>query len=126
MGGGCKGMWFLVLVLVGCFAITVLYREVSGPRGAAARDVMLGEMWAWGRSVGLAGVEASDLSVCMKSDFEGVVKILAQGFADTMTVGATPLQTIKAPHESQMILAHEHCRVGLRGYARFAGLSRQS
>ena len=33
-----KGIWFLVLVLVGCFAIgTVMYREVSGPRGERVR-----------------------------------------------------------------------------------------
>ena len=64
-----KGLWFLVLVLVGCFAIgAVQYREVSGPRGNEARESMLADMSAWGRSVGLVGVDARDLSVCVRSD----------------------------------------------------------
>ena len=64
-----KGLWFLVLVLAGCFAIgAVQYREVSGPRGNEARESMLADMSAWGRSVGLVGVDARDLSVCVRSD----------------------------------------------------------
>ena len=54
-------LWFLVLV--GCFA-TVL----SGLRGNEARESMLADMSAWGRSVGLVGVDARDLWVCVKSD----------------------------------------------------------
>ena len=87
-----KGVWFLVLVLVGCFAIgAVQYREVSGPRGGEAQETMLSDMSAWGRSVGLVGVDSRDLSVCVRSDLEGVVRSLAQGFADGLTAGAVPV-----------------------------------
>ena len=91
----CKGLWFLVLVLVGCFAIgAVQYREVSGPRGNEARESMLADMSAWGRSVGLVGVDARDLSVCVRSDLEGVVRNLAQGFADGLTAGAVEVTDV--------------------------------
>ena len=90
-----KGLWFLVLVLVGCFAIgAVQYREVSGPRGNEARESMLADMSAWGRSVGLVGVDARDLSVCVRSDLEGVVRNLAQGFADGLTAGAVEVTDV--------------------------------
>ena len=90
-----KGLWFLVLVLVGCFAIgAVQYREVSGPRGNEARESMLADMSAWGRSVGLVGVDARDLSVCVRSDLEGVVRSLAQGFADGLTAGAVEVTDV--------------------------------
>ena len=91
----CKGLWFLVLVLVGCFAIgAVQYREVSGPRGNEARESMLADMSAWGRSVGLVGVDARDLSVCVRSDLEGVVRNLAQGFAHGLTAGAVEVTDV--------------------------------
>ena len=90
-----KGLWFLVLVLVGCFAIgAVQYREVSGPRGNEARESMLADMSAWGRSVGLVGVDARDLSVCVRSELEGVVRNLAQGFADGLTAGAVEVTDV--------------------------------
>ena len=90
-----KGLWFLVLVLVGCFAIgAVQYREVSGPRGNEARESMLADMSAWGRSVGLVGVDARDLSVCVRSDLEGVVRNHAQGFADGLPAGAVEVTDV--------------------------------
>ena len=90
-----KGIWFLVLVLVGCFAIgAVQYREVSGPRGGEARESMLADMSAWGRSVGLVGVDARDLSICVRSDLEGVVRSLAQGFADGLIAGAVEVADV--------------------------------
>ena len=90
-----KGLWFLVLVLVGCFAIgAAQYREVSGLRGNEARESMLADMSAWGRSVGLVGVDARDLSVCVRSDLEGVVRNLAQSFADGLTAGAVEVTDV--------------------------------
>ena len=82
-------------MLVGCCAIgAVQYREVSGPRGNEARESMLADMSAWGRSVGLVGVDARDLSVCVRSDLEGVVRNLVQGFADGLTAGAVEVTDV--------------------------------
>ena len=76
-------------MLVGAFALGVVpYREVTGSRGPAAREAMLNDMSAWSRSVGLVGVGASELTVSVKSDIEGVVRNLAQSFADGLTAGA--------------------------------------
>ena len=58
---------------------------MSGFRAAAAKEAMLSDMSAWSRSVGLVGVASKDLTVSVKSDIEGVVRNLAQSFADGLT-----------------------------------------
>ena len=83
-------------MLVGCFAIgtvsfaigTVRYREVTGAQGGLAREAMISEMTTWGCSVGLVGVDDKDLSVSVRSNLEGVVRVLAQGFPNNICAGA--------------------------------------
>ena len=104
-----KGLAFLVLVLVGAFALGVVpYREVTGSRGPAAREAMLSDMSAWSRSVGLVGVGASELTVSVKSDIEGVVRNLAQSFADGLTAGA--IEVVDAPVGRHAVVAERAVR----------------
>ncbi|CAE7436593.1 unnamed protein product, partial [Symbiodinium sp. CCMP2592] len=104
-----KGLAFLVLVLVGAFALGVVpYREVSGSRGPAAKEAMLNDMSAWSRSVGLVGVAPSELTVSVKSDIEGVVKNLAQSFADGLTAGA--IEVVDAPVGRHAVVAERAVR----------------
>ncbi|CAE7685156.1 GIP [Symbiodinium sp. CCMP2592] len=104
-----KGLAFLVLVLVGAFALGVVpYREVSGSRGPAAKEAMLSDMSAWSRSVGLVGVAPSELTVSVKSDIEGVVKNLAQSFADGLTAGA--IEVVDAPVGRHAVVAERAVR----------------
>ena len=104
-----KGLAFLVLVLVGAFALGVVpYREVSGSRGAAAKEAMLSDMSAWSRSVGLVGVDSKELTVSVKSDIEGVVRNLAQSFADGLTAGA--VEVVDAPVGRHAVVAERAVR----------------
>ena len=104
-----KGLAFLVLVLVGAFALGVVpYREVTGSRGPAAREAMLSDVSAWSRSVGLVGVGASELTVSVKSDIEGVVRNLAQSFADGLTAGA--IEVVDAPVGRHAVVAERAVR----------------
>ena len=104
-----KGLAFLVLVLVGAFALVVLpYREVTASRRPAAREAMLSDMSAWSRSVGLVGVGASELTVSVKSDIEGVVRNLAQSFADGLTAGA--IEVVDAPVGRRAVVAERAVR----------------
>ena len=104
-----KGLAFLVLVLVGAFALGVVpYREVSGSRGAAAKEAMLSDMSAWSRSVGLVGVDSRELTVSVKSDIEGVVRNLAQSFADVVTAGA--VEVVDAPVGRHAVVAERAVR----------------
>ena len=104
-----KGFAFLVLVLVGAFALGVVpYREVSGARGPAAKEAMLNDMSAWSRSVGLVGVGSSELTVSVKSDVEGVVRNLAQSFADGLTAGA--VEVVDAPVGRHAVVAERAVR----------------
>ena len=104
-----KGLAFLVLVLVGAFALGVVpYREVAGARGPAAKEAMLHDMSAWSRSVGLVGVGSSELTVSVKSDVEGVVRNLAQSFADGLTAGA--IEVVDAPVGRHAVVAERAVR----------------
>ena len=96
-------------MLVGAFALGVVpYREVTGSRGPAAREAMLNDMSAWSRSVGLVGVGASELTVSVKSDIEGVVRNLAQSFADGLTAGA--IEVVDAPVGRHAVVAERAVR----------------
>ena len=104
-----KGFAFLVLVLVGAFALGVVpYREVAGACGPVAKEAMLNDMSAWSRSVGLVGVGSSELTVSVKSDVEGVVRNLAQSFADGLTAGA--VEVVDAPVGRHAVVAERAVR----------------
>ncbi|CAE7823444.1 TY1B-NL2 [Symbiodinium sp. CCMP2592] len=81
---------------------------VSGSRGPAAKEAMLNDMSAWSRSVGLVGVAPSELTVSVKSDIEGVVKNLAQSFADGLTAGA--IEVVDAPVGRHAVVAERAVR----------------
>ncbi|CAE7361006.1 unnamed protein product, partial [Symbiodinium sp. CCMP2592] len=78
------------------------------PQRPAAKEAMLNDMSAWSRSVGLVGVAPSELTVSVKSDIEGVVKNLAQSFADGLTAGA--IEVVDAPVGWHAVVAERAVR----------------
>ena len=94
-----KGVWLLVFVLVGCFAIgSCLYRSAEMQGG---REAMIKDMVMWGRSVGLSGVDAKDISISVRSDGEPVVRAICQDFAKELVAGSVEVGIVPVGGHAQ-------------------------
>ena len=94
-----KGVWLLVFVLVGCFAVgSCLYRSAEMQGG---REAMIKDMVTWGRSVGLSGVDAKNISISVRSDGEPVVRAICQHFAKELVAGSVEVGVVPVGRRAQ-------------------------
>ena len=62
---------------------------------------MIKDMITWGRSVGLSGVDAKDISMLVRSDGEPVVRAICQEFAKELVAGSVKVGVVPVGRHAQ-------------------------